>query len=241
MLSLCACECFSKADAFFSVIKGSKLYFYTNNLCLKLIPYGSCLFFVIHFLFCLLLYMKLDAYRMWHVCLKLFLSSGVLCSFDFILFFLAFMNHISPVAFLTFGEFIHVGSILYVPPPQPLCQACLFVNQSGVKPAARLSAFSLPVSSSKYIYLARCASCLKSTQLAIYSGPAFLVCHSETSFMPCESCMSNIRTLIYLFFFTHHILCHPLKTIASGCGLAPPLPSVPCHLYPVSGWPLSCL
>lgn len=136
-----------------------------------------------------------------------YFSHPVFCvPFIFILFFvwLAFMNHISPDAFVTFGEFIHVGSILYVPPSkpptQPLCQACLFVNQSGVKPAARLSAFSLPVSSSQHIYLARCASCLKSTQLAIYSGPAFLVCHSETTFMPCESCMSNIRALIYLFF-----------------------------------------
>lgn len=64
-------------------------------------------------------------------CPKLFLSSGVLCSFFFFFFWLVFMNHISPVAFVTFWEFIHVGSILYVPPcpPTPFVKpVCLSIN-----------------------------------------------------------------------------------------------------------------
>lgn len=83
--------------------------------------------------------------------------------------------------------------------------ACLFVNQSGMKPAACLSVFSLPVSSSEHIYLTFSVSCLKSTQLTIYSGTASLICHSKSSFMFCNSCMhTHTHILSHILPFAIH-------------------------------------
>lgn len=75
---------------------------------------------------------------------------------------------------------------------------------------------------------------LKSTQLTICSGTAFLM-SLRGSFMFYDSCTYT--------FFTHSTLCHLLKTVGSGYGLSPPL----CYHSPVpllsvsQLGPLSCI
>lgn len=79
---------------------------------------------------------------------------------------------------------------------------------------------------------------LKSTQLTICSGTAFLM-SLRGSFMFYDSCM-DAHTYT---FFTHSTLCHLLKTVGSGYGLSPPL----CYHSPVpllsvsQLGPLSCI
>lgn len=99
---------------------------------------------------------------------------------------------------------------------------CLFVNQSGKKPAVSLSVFSLPVFSSHRIHLNYSVSCLKSTQLTICSGTAFLICHSKTSFIFNDSCM--------------YVCTHISPTFCSCASTAITLIS----LLPLAG-PMSCI
>lgn len=76
---------------------------------------------------------------------------------------------------------------------------------------------------------------LKSTQLTICSGTAFLICHSEV--LLCFMIHAWMHT------HTHSTLCHLLKTVGSGYGLSPPL----CYHSPVpllsvsQLGPLSCI
>lgn len=81
-------------------------------------------------------------------------------------------------------------------------------------------------------------SCLRSTQLTIYNGTAFLICHSKSSFMFCDSCM-HTHTDIF------HTLC-PLPSIKESCYRIWPCASsvitqlsLSCHCHQLD--PLSCI
>lgn len=139
---------------------------------------------------------------------------------------------------MTFQEFIHVDAAIYFCYSQLEC-LCSPINLP-IKPVACLSVFSasLDLNITRVSISIFSVSHLKSTQLTICSGTAFLM-SLRGSFMFYDSCM-DAHTYT---FFTHSTLCHLLKTVGSGYGLSPPL----CYHSPVpllsvsQLGPLSCI